>query len=378
MTELSLDLHDLYHDVLHGPESRPLSSALNDAVKAKHTSESMLIRIGESDRLADGVNNVANELDTRGDSDLLADCVNKDPNRDVCMNKFMGSGENNLPENFAEQLKEDVTVETTQTHSCGRSMEVEDVEKLNVEEIPKPEVDSEGLAGKEGGTNALPESQGPEDYIRNSIITRETEANEQAEQVIGLDREVDGTGQAQKGILASSLSENVVGVVGADVGDECVAMAVQKDVAGVVGANVEERAMAVQQDTESSEEKQQLSFGVQKQDAQEGEVIVLSNEADFKALDIPSEGKDATEVPMSDGKDASEVPIVPVVDIDKRNVEGSDKLPTSNVSEEETNLCKDDEVSISFDLVWALLIFFFTPTLDCQSSCFALHISVNW
>lgn len=339
LPELSPDLHDLYHDVLHGPESRPLSSALNGAVKAKQTSDSMLIRSGESDCLADGVNS---ELDTRGDSHLLVDCMNKDSSRDVCMNEFVGSVENNSSKNFTEQLKEDVKVETTQTNPCGGSMEAEAVEKLNAEEISKPEADSEGLAGKEGDTNALPESQGPEDYILSSIITRETEANEQAEQIIG---RAESTGQAQKDILASSLSENVVGVVGTDVGDEGIGTAGQKDVVGVVGADVgnQERAMAVQQDTETSEEKQQLSFGVHEQDAQEGEVIVLSKEAELKALDVPSDGKDAGEIPMSDGKDTSEALIVQVVDIDKGNVEGSDKLPTSNVSEEETNLCRDDE-----------------------------------
>eukprot|EP00250_Pteridium_aquilinum_P019128 c24309_g2_i1 orf=815-4747(+) len=349
LPELSSDLHDLYHDVLHGPESRPPASALDGAAKAKETLESEVVRSGERDCVVDCVNVDTNKLDTRGESDPLVDFANNDSSKDVCINVYAGSVENNSMENNAEQLKVDMKGETAQANPCEGSAGSEVVENISAEKLFKPEEDSEGLAGKERDTTSLPESHGSENHITNSIISRETGANEQAVQETKLDKQIEGARHAPGDIMVSSFAEKTVGVVAADVGNEGT-------------------AMALQQHTESLEEKKQPSSGLDGENFYEGEVAMLSKDADLKALDVPSDGMDATEVPVSeatggkdatevpvseatDGKDATEVPVseaaeVPVseaADMDKGNVEDSEKIPTSNPSEEEANLCRVDE-----------------------------------
>lgn len=342
LPELSSDLHDLYHDVLHGHESRPPPLSGATEVKEKEA-YSELENAEDSDLLANYVKRISMK-DARPShvvGSIVSNLSNENnaqqllSNEDVCLNQAAGNVENGSIEKCLEQPKEDREgeraaqrivsegsmeagdAETSRAEEPSRGAEEPsnalDAELLSPEEPIKPKAGTEALDGmKVQALSMVPEVQVGEEACSLDGV-RETTTEEQGAQATEVERELEVSGQVQ------------------DIGME-----------GVVGNEVVDgvSAVAVQHDTVDTGEPNQPSFALDTQAPDSWQIILPSEGATLQALAMPW-GEN----------DAKELPALQAADDGNGNIEkGQDKMPTSLVSEEETHVCENDEEMAAAEL----------------------------
>ncbi|KAI5070394.1 hypothetical protein GOP47_0014737 [Adiantum capillus-veneris] len=312
LPEISSDLLDLYHDVLHGHESRP--RPLTGAAEAKQAA-------------LEAVREDCSELDNAEDTDLLAHYVKRISMKDACPSEAVGTTENLLPENTAKQVSanEDAclnqgmgNVETclldkglelpkgavedetaVLQNPFGGLMQAGGAETVRAEEPSAIEVGTEVLDRKEGQAVSFPDAEVKEDTRNKDVM--ETRTEEQGAQGSELQRELET-------LLVSGFSE----------GDTS---------RGVVDQGV------VQQDIVGMEEQDLPSVDLDKQASHEGEIVSPKEDANSEALCIPSGGKDAALMPVYQATG------VDIGDTEEEEV----KTTKSVVFEEETHQHSNDE-----------------------------------